>query len=144
MDIQEIFNTVVRHLHKQGKPSKGKHLIARFNGDPLEQTVCAYRGSDGGMCAVGCLIKNEFYNVKLEGESSTNMEVQAMVESSLGIELTEPMVDLLRDLQECHDSWEAVTEDANKDTFQWADMSTRLGCVMRWYKLNWPEDVPQQ
>lgn len=42
--IQELFDTIVTHLRKQGKQAKDA------NGD------CVYLTSDGLKCAVGCLI----------------------------------------------------------------------------------------
>lgn len=47
---QEIFNKVSKHLINQGE------LAVR---DRKKPTICAYRTSDGLMCAVGCLIKDK-------------------------------------------------------------------------------------
>jgi hypothetical protein len=54
MNEQEIFNTVVRHLGKQGVQS-------------LNEFECAYRTSDGLSCAAGCLIPDELYHSDIEG-----------------------------------------------------------------------------
>ena len=53
MNLQEIFDKVTEHLYKQGGPAK-------------EQSSCQYLASGGKKCAVGCLIKSEFYDESLE------------------------------------------------------------------------------
>ncbi len=71
MTKQEVFDKVVTHLVRQGRQS-------------IDGTDCAYRGSDDTMCAVGCLIKDEFYNGRLEGLIANNMSVQiALVKSGV-------------------------------------------------------------
>ena len=55
MTKQEIFDTVLTHLRKQGGPSWSA-------GDG-----CRYRGLDGTSCAVGCLIPDELYDPLIEG-----------------------------------------------------------------------------
>lgn len=58
---QEIFNKVMTHLFAQGEPAKNK------------RDECAYRGLNGKQCAVGCLIPDELYNKKMEGQSVTEV-----------------------------------------------------------------------
>jgi hypothetical protein len=53
---QELFDYVTSFLLKQGEQSRG------LGGE------CAYRGRDGLMCAVGCVIPDEFYSPSMEGE----------------------------------------------------------------------------
>jgi hypothetical protein len=55
--LQETFDKMVNHLRKQNS----KSLLADERDD-----TCAYRGKDGKMCAVGCLIEDEFYDPSLE------------------------------------------------------------------------------
>jgi hypothetical protein len=55
MNMLEVFNKVEAHLLAQGVRSM-KYL-----------DMCAYRGAGGLRCAVGCLIKDEFYHESLEG-----------------------------------------------------------------------------
>ena len=55
MTQQEIFDTVLAHLRKQGKAA------ANIDGD------CQYRGVNGTSCAVGCLIPDELYDPLIEG-----------------------------------------------------------------------------
>lgn len=59
---QEVFDTVVRHLGKQGE-----RAVAYDAYD--EGSRCVYRASDGKKCAVGCLIPDEMYKPEMEGGS---------------------------------------------------------------------------
>jgi hypothetical protein len=61
MNRQEIFDKVAVHLLTQGCKSEGKK--------PDGGTDCLYRGPNGEMCAAGCLISDEQYNPKMEGNS---------------------------------------------------------------------------
>lgn len=62
MTPQSIFDHVTKHLFKQGvaaiEPQAGN---------------CAYRTSDGLMCAVGCLLDDETYEKRFEGYSLGSM-----------------------------------------------------------------------
>lgn len=53
---QELFDYVTSFLLKQGEQSRGPG------------GACAYRGRDGLMCAVGCVVPDEFYSPSMEGE----------------------------------------------------------------------------
>lgn len=88
---QFLFDTVYEHLIKQGKPAK----------NVLDQ--CVYLTQDGLKCAVGCLIKPEYYSQKLEGCSVTSPIVQEALEDSLGMVLDDDSIELLSDLQAIHD-----------------------------------------
>ena len=104
MTQQEIFDTVLEHLRKQGKASLSTE------GD------CTYRGPDGTSCAVGCLIPDELYdplieNVSLpqifnnyppfrrEGDWPELRPIMARISDHLGVE-NEPLLDAL---QRAHD-----------------------------------------
>ena len=52
---QEIFDTVLTHLRKQGKAAKSIY------------GKCLYRGVGGTSCAVGCLIPDAMYDLRIEG-----------------------------------------------------------------------------
>ena len=71
--------------------------------------MSAYRGLDGTMCAVGCLISDSNYSPDLEGK---NVYDRAVMEAT-GIPKEEggygEVLNLLRDLQEVHD--EELVED---------------------------------
>lgn len=86
---QEIFDTVVNHLHQQGKPA--------MNGE-----VCSYRADDGSMCAVGCLIPDEAYKPVFEGRT-IDMFVHHE-DLNLPPELA-AYDEMLYSLQDVHDSW---------------------------------------
>lgn len=90
MNNQEIFDTVSKHLLTQNKKSMGTK-------------GCAYRGEDGCMCAVGALIRDEFYSEILEGNSVQVKIVINALELS-GLELTEATGYLLNRLQLLHDT----------------------------------------
>ena len=105
MTGQEIFDSVLAHLRKQGDASlnaSGK---------------CAYRGEGGTACAVGCLIPDELYDPRIEswrvgtilnlrtggvdaGEVEAYREALSRIASHLGQENEA----LLADLQSAHDN----------------------------------------
>ena len=88
-ELQEVFDKVATHLLKQGSRSEG-------------QVSRAYRGDDGKMCAVGCLLKDGQYSPGLEGRHSRHELVQAALKGS-GVNLTQTMQCMLQELQSCHD-----------------------------------------
>lgn len=90
MNKQEIFEKVCRHLATQNARSVGD------SGD------CAYRGENGTMCAVGCLISDECYNESLEGYTVCRSDVNEALYRS-GVELDEDIYRTLEALQELHD-----------------------------------------
>jgi hypothetical protein len=59
MEAQEIFDTVAKHLLKQGRRA--------VNPDIPE--MCHYRGANGTKCAVGVLIPDEAYDSMMEGRT---------------------------------------------------------------------------
>lgn len=62
-----------------------------------------YRGVEGRKCAVGILIKDEFYQKTLEGVGAHGLTVIAALESSLGTDLGEKAINLLCTWQGYHD-----------------------------------------
>ena len=112
MTLQEIFDKVTTHLLTQGKKSKVE-----------DSKVCLYRGSNGTMCAVGCLIKDEFYHEGLEENLSTAKIIHEALQKS-GIEVTEKVNIFLRDLQKLHDGSPSITSKNEYRTFlptQWTE-----------------------
>ena len=104
MTQQEIFDTVLAHLRKQGE--------AAVNG----AGGCMYRGLGGTACAVGCLIPDELYDPLIENVGSTQimeghlpygrerdgpklLPIMARIAKHLGAEHW----DLLQELQDAHD-----------------------------------------
>lgn len=65
MDQQDIFDTVLNALRKQG--------IGSFKTLGSEETNfecnCLYRGSNNTKCAAGHLIPDDIYNVEMEGDN---------------------------------------------------------------------------
>jgi len=89
MTEQEVFDKVVAYLRQQ-------------NYVPAEtQGTCVYRGDNGRMCAVGCLIPDELYSGDLERTSSDD------VCAVLGPKGWAPAEhkELLSDLQWMHDTY---------------------------------------
>lgn len=94
MNNLEIFNKVEQHLLSQNAKSQ----IHRRGLD-----VCGYRGTEGRMCAVGCLIKDQYYSPTFEGESALDAGVIRALNQS-GINTQEPStMSMLIDLQMLHD-----------------------------------------
>ena len=94
----EVFNKVEAHLLAQGVRS------INYN------DACTYRGEGGRSCAVGCLIKDEFYSRSLEGIAMWGGEKeedrQMLLEEALiksGIDLNPATTYMLSDLQYLHD-----------------------------------------
>jgi hypothetical protein len=96
MNNQEIFDTVARHLIKQGRPAKN------------ELGECAYRTDGGLSCAVGCLIPDALYDPRIEG---TDVDAVLRHAASMLPGVTRGNISLLRSLQITHDAeWEDESE----------------------------------
>ncbi len=99
MNAREIFVKVKNHLLAQNQRS----VTA---GDGL----CAYRGDNGLMCAVGCLIPDDHYDPKFEGTYVLSNQLRPVLKA-LGIldgaqydtAEYEKSADLLERLQSLHD-----------------------------------------
>lgn len=96
-ELLPIFKTVTKHLLTQNKKS-----LADGTECSPRKASCLYKGPNNLSCAVGCLIKDEFYNQDMEGECVTNGEIQSALIKS-GISITPEVNDLLVDLQCIHD-----------------------------------------
>ncbi len=66
---QETFEVVYKHLMYQGTRSLGFGAL------------CAYRGKNGTKCAIGCLIKDEFYSQNLEYSSVSGSKESIIIEA---------------------------------------------------------------
>lgn len=109
MNTQEIFDTVVAHLRKQGKKAM------RFY-EQTSREACAYRSPEGLSCAFGCLMTDEEYKPSFEGLSVMGVlnkpECPQSLKDRLGI--TEEdlkthysgKIYLLQALQNIHDTME--------------------------------------
>ena len=97
MNMLEVFNKVEAHLLAQGEKSMSGY----------SRDECAYRGEGGVQCAVGCLIKDEFYHKDLEGWGISPVKRGGSVDKALidsGIDLSPEMAHMLNDLQYLHDT----------------------------------------
>jgi len=86
MTHQELFDTCMEQLIKQGGPSRS------------ESNVCKYLSKNGTKCAVGILLKEDEYSPKMEFIS-----VQGLVANRLLPKRLIPYKELLLELQNVHD-----------------------------------------
>lgn len=75
--LTEVYNTVRKHLLEQNEKSKLNPALH----------FCMYRGADGRKCAIGVLIKDEYYNSDLESKPINFDKPMAAVLLSLGEEV---------------------------------------------------------
>ena len=87
MEAQEIFDTVVEHLRRQGCKSETPDLGS-----------CLYRGPEGRKCAVGILIKDEDYTWRMEA-----IQVPSLLNNFPKLDYLKPHLPLLVRLQDIHD-----------------------------------------
>lgn len=95
MTAQQIFDQVATHLLTQKEPSLAE-----------DKKTCLYYAPDGKKCAVGCLIKDEYYTKGLEYYSVNAVSVEEAVRQSLGLtkeDFTPELEALLLSLQRVHD-----------------------------------------
>lgn len=93
MNRQDIFNKVANHLLKQ------KERSLREGSDS-----CAYRGSNGLRCAIGCLIDDSNYSPNLEGLGAGHDSVCEAIARSQQTTLEPDDWVFLHDLQRIHDA----------------------------------------
>lgn len=95
MNLQQIFDKAASHLLKQGEKS--------FIGDSDHE--CAYRGNNGLMCAVGCLVDDAHYDLSMEGAAVEDSEEvrEALEKSGIDFHSNAPVLRLLSNLQWIHD-----------------------------------------
>lgn len=83
------------------------HLIAQKAKSKLNSSdtaACLYRSESGNMCAVGCLIPDELYTVKLENNGMRTTAVTEVINKTLKLQLDRASVDCLQYWQNYHDS----------------------------------------
>jgi hypothetical protein len=91
---QQVFDQVVAHLREQNAQA----VMERGT-----ETVCQYRTPDGLKCAVGCLISDDEYHPRMEGEGSTVVLVDWEREHPKDPPIDDVVVRLLDQLQRVHD-----------------------------------------
>lgn len=100
---QEMFDRVVAHMRAQGQQS-----VFRFEGSA--STMCAYRGPDGLKCAIGCLIPDDVYTPRMEGQAVGAIVARfpdvrrALRPGAVGL-------NFLTELQEAHDNVQFLALD---------------------------------
>lgn len=99
INARKLFDTISAHLLKQG------HRSSYPSGEGFA-AGCAYRGADGDKCAVGCIIKDEFYHIGLEDQLVYFDEVKEAVSKSIGAKEENIPFNLLVALQQIHDEVE--------------------------------------
>ena len=110
MNQQEIFDTVVTHLRKQGK----KAVVMGSEGPS-----CMYRSPDGLKCAAGCLIPDRDYLPEFEGVTINDGDHYPVVKY-FSSKFDEDGMELISELQTVHDfmepqdwelRWESIAID---------------------------------
>ena len=102
MNTQEIFNKAVGGIYEQGEQSLDTY------------GECQYRGKNGTKCAIGMLIDDAHYALRLEGCTIRSEKIRSAVEDSIGRELMDKELHLLIDLQNIHDGANYVNEGGFK------------------------------
>jgi len=90
-DRSDVFNYAIDHLRKQG--DKSLHT---------DGGICAYRGRNENMCAVGCLIADDEYDPVWEGRGIDFLVAENQLPPGLK-ERIEPNSEMLIKLQQFHD-----------------------------------------
>lgn len=85
MTKQDTYDIVVAHLRQQGRKSEISH------------GKCKYRGPNGTKCAAGCLIPDDKYQLRMEGQTVWSGELEPLMEE-LGHD-----IGLVSKLQGIHD-----------------------------------------
>ena len=89
---QEIFDYAIKHLKNQGTQS----MVGPGHG------ICGYRGHDGTMCAVGCLLADDEYEPDMEGKGVYKIVLPPRLANH---------VFLLQELQRLHDHRQTFSPD---------------------------------
>jgi len=59
---QQMFDFMLNHLRNQGGPS-----VDDPTGEAIGDSACTYRGDNGRMCAIGCMVPDSSYKTAFEG-----------------------------------------------------------------------------
>lgn len=136
LTLQEIFEVVAKHLLPQNRQAEG----SRGNGP-----ICVYRNPAGEKCAAGCLISDNEYCSKLEGNSLISRKVvdYATIYSKLPIcqlfaHVTDDRYKLVRKLQSIHDDpcvavWRNLLDKVPREN---PEMELDSGFVLDYNKSN--------
>ena len=135
MNRQQILDTVVAHLLKQGRKAIEYSKLAGGR-------VCQYRTKDGKKCAIGCLIPDEYYHEAMEGVGVQCLITGVMMGNGIAPKgLPEffclenaHLLDLLQDL---HDGAK-VNDD---DMFDMPALFSKIGQVAKAFHLTVPTEA---
>lgn len=101
MNKQKVFDKVATHLLTQKRKSMKRTRKDCFDGKGV---LCMYRGPNGTMCAVGCLIKDKYYDPNLENKNVFCGEVHDVLCKSVnGFTGSQSEIRFMSDLQRIHD-----------------------------------------
>lgn len=107
---QQVFDKSARHLMLQ----KRRSVVLHGADIDEEREICAYRGQNNLMCAIGPFIPDEKYTTALEGYGVSAFFATYGSERDLKncfVGLADEHLDLLIELQHAHDLEENWTDD---------------------------------
>lgn len=109
MTDQEIFDTVARHLLKQGRPASKR------------DGACFYRTDDGLKCAAGVLIPDEDYSPWMENQPADQL-------SYFRSRFSRSALKLIQACQSAHDLGGTAGEHAERGTWlrEWKDQMQQI------------------
>lgn len=114
---QQVFDKSARHLMQQKRRSvvlhKQRSAMLHRADIYKEQEICAYRGQNNLMCAIGLFIPDEKYTVALEGYNVSAFFGDSGLVRHLKnhfVGLADEHLDLLNELQDAHDFEENWTD----------------------------------
>jgi hypothetical protein len=125
LNNQEIFDKVSEHLINQGC----KSVSVKDN----NSFCCMYRGKNGNMCAVGCLIPDELYSPDMENKSPEYLLNSFPVLKKI---LKRSSISILTELQTIHDNCPII--DENTQEFEMRDLIEQLIDVRYKFRLHMP------
>lgn len=91
---QELFDTIIHHLRKQGQKSVSMDYAPGY--------TCRYRSPDGLKCSIGALISDANYKPEMEEKPLDALLHSNLLPIDLQAEF-QMHADLLRQLQHIHD-----------------------------------------
>ncbi len=118
MNKQEIVNVVAAALRNQGAASMS------------DEGFCASRGSNGNRCAVGHLIPDSMYDIKMENKTATELiDKFPQVGPSIGGDNSFQDIFFLARLQmELHDRYSIVTKEPKVAFSDWFEKALSGFC----------------
>lgn len=127
MNLEQISERIRDHLTNQ----KAQSILP-------DNFTCRYRGPEGRMCAVGCLIDDAHYDPAFEGQSAAETRVIAAVLYSLVVDPSVTVVALGHML----DAWQCYHDSGGYD--RWCACATPLEISPADYHASladeyWPE-----